>query len=88
MCEYGNTRGFCMSKEKRGQAMTMRGAEIMSRRTYVLLCPYYVLIMSVKNKYYFEVSQSALKDFKQKSAKFRFILRKITLKALWSKILS
>lgn len=33
MCECGISRGFCMSKEKRGQAMTMRGAEIMSRRT-------------------------------------------------------
>lgn len=45
-----------------------------------------------KFKFYPEVNQSALKDFKQESAKFRFILRKITLKALWrvdwSKLLS
>lgn len=44
-----------------------------------------------KLKFYSEVSQSALKDFKQENAKFRFIL-KIALKALWrvdwSKILS
>lgn len=42
----------------------------------------------MKNKYYLEVSQSSLKDVKQASAKCRFILRKIILKALWSKVLS